>query len=77
MGRYGCGAINNIGERLVEIFLNNGCVIGGTILPHTDIYKLSWGSAADGNTVNHIGNVVKVHRGTDVGSDRTTWPRSG
>jgi len=33
MGKYGCGAINNNGERLVEFFLNNGCVIGGTISP--------------------------------------------
>lgn len=37
MGRYGCGAINNNGERFVEFFLNNGCIIGGTILPHTDM----------------------------------------
>ena len=80
MGRHGCGTINDNGERLVEFCLSNRCIIGGTIFPHGDIHKLSWRSP-DGNTVNQIDHVivnkkwqrslldVKVHRGTNVGSD--------
>ena len=80
MGSQGCETINNNGERLVNVCLNNNCVIGGTIFQHKDIYKLTWKSP-DGKTVNQIDHVVinnkwrrslnDVHtcRGADAGSD--------
>ena len=35
MGREGCGAINENGERLVELCTTKDLVVGGTIFPHT------------------------------------------
>ena len=80
MGSQGCGTINNTGERLVNLYLNNKYVIGGTIFQHKDIHKLTWKSP-DRKTVNQIDHVVisnqwrsslnDVHtwRGADAGSD--------
>jgi hypothetical protein len=42
MGRYGCGSINDNGERLVDLCGTNNLVIGGTIFPHREIHKLTW-----------------------------------
>lgn len=41
MGQHGCGTVNNNGERLADFFLNNSCVIGGTLFPHKYIHKLT------------------------------------
>ena len=38
MGSQGCGTINNNGERLVCLCLNNNCARGGTIFQHKDIH---------------------------------------
>lgn len=82
MGKHGCGSINDHGERLVDFCMKN-CIIGGTVLPQKKIHKLTWKSL-DGRTVNQKDHEyviinkkwrkllldVKVHRGTDVSSDR-------
>jgi len=64
MGKHGCGEINDNGERLVGFWLNNNCVIGGTIFPHKSIRKLTLRSP-DGTTVNQIEHFIvnnKWHR---------------
>ena len=80
MGKHGCGKLNENGERLINICLNNKLVIGGTIFQHRDIHKLTWKSP-DGKTVNQIDHVlinerwrsslkdVRVVRGADMFSD--------
>ena len=80
MGREGCGIINDIGEKFVNLCLNNNCVVGCTIFQHKEIHKLTWKSP-DGHTVNQIDHVVinnkwrrslkDVHtcRGADAGGD--------
>ena len=40
MGKHGCGNVNDNGERLVLISLNNNCVIGGTIFPNKNIRNI-------------------------------------
>ena len=57
MDMYGCGTINNNGERLVNFCLNSSYVIGGTIFPHRDIHKLTW-TSPDGRTVNQIDHFI-------------------
>ena len=57
MGSQGCGTINNNGDRLVNLCLNNKCAIGGTIFQHKYIHKLTW-RAPNGQTMNQIDNVV-------------------
>ena len=57
MGRHGCGTMNDNEKRLVEFCLENNCAIGGTILPHKDIHKITWNSP-DGKTTNHIDQIV-------------------
>lgn len=42
MGKYGCGIMNDNGERLVDLCENNILVIGNTIFPHKEIHKLTW-----------------------------------
>ena len=80
MGSKGCGTINNNGERLVNVCINNNCVICGPIFQHKNIHKQTWKSP-DGKIVNQIDHVVinnkwrrslkDVHtcRGVDDGSD--------
>ena len=80
MGKHGCGVMNDNGERLVDYCLNNNYVIGGTILAHRDIHKLTWKSP-DGRTSNQIDHIiingkwhrslqdVRVCRGADIYSD--------
>jgi hypothetical protein len=56
MGKYGCGNINDNGERLVDLCGTNNLVIGGTIFPHREIHKLTWISpnGRDKNQIDHI-----------------------
>ncbi|RUS68494.1 hypothetical protein EGW08_023744 [Elysia chlorotica] len=80
MGKFGCGSINNNGERLVEFCASNDLVIGGTLFKHPAIHRLTWYSpnGRDKNQIDHIaingiwrGSLldVRVKRGADVGSD--------
>ena len=80
MGKYGCGNINDNGERLVDLCGTNNLVIGGTIFPHRGIHKLTWISpnGRDKNQIDHIIingkwrrslQDVRVMRGADVASD--------
>ncbi|KAK3760073.1 hypothetical protein RRG08_064743 [Elysia crispata] len=80
MGKFGCGSINNNGERLVEFCASNDLVIGGTLFNHPAIHRLTWYSpnGRDKNQIDHIaingiwrGSLldVRVKRGADVGSD--------
>jgi hypothetical protein len=80
MGKYGCGNINDNGERLVDLCGINKLVIGGTIFPHKEIHKLTWISpnGRDKNQIDHIIingkwrrslQDVRVMRGADVASD--------
>ena len=80
MGKYGCGNINNNGERIVDLCGTNNLVIGGTIFPPREIHKLTWISpnGRDKNQIDHtIINGkwrrslqdVRVMRGADVASD--------
>ena len=41
MGKYGCGNINDNGERLVDLCGTNNLVIGGTLFLHREIHKLT------------------------------------
>ena len=80
MGKFGCGNINNNGERLVEFCASNDLVIGGTLFNHPAIHRLTWYSPnrRDKNQIDHIaingiwrGSLldVRVKRGADVSSD--------
>ena len=80
MGKYGCGNINDNGERLVDLCGTNNLVVGGTIFPHREIHKLTWISpnGTDKNKIDHIIingkwrrslQDVRVMRGADVASD--------
>jgi len=44
MGRHGLGTMNENGERFAELCSNNNLVIGGTLFPHKQIHKVTWGS---------------------------------
>ena len=80
MGRHGCGAINNNGERLVDFCADNSMVIGATLFPHVTTHKLTWISP-NGRDKNQIDNIainriwmryllyVRVRKGADVGSN--------
>ena len=56
MGKFGCGSINNNGERLVEFCASNDLVIGGTLFNHPAIHRLTWYSpnGRDKNQIDHI-----------------------
>lgn len=56
MGEYGWGNINDNGEGLVDVCLNNRCVIGDTF-SHIDIHKMTW-KTPDGHTVNQMDHIV-------------------
>ena len=79
MGTEGFGCINNNGERLSDLCVENNLVIGGTLFKHRNIHKTTWRSP-DNNTVSQIDHVivnqkwrrslqdVRARRGADVGS---------
>ncbi|CAM5076855.1 unnamed protein product [Natator depressus] len=80
MGRYGCGIMNENGEKLVDFCNMKDLVIGRTLFQHCEIYKLTWCSpnGRDKNQVDHIMingkwqcslTDGKVRRGADVGSN--------
>jgi len=56
MGKYGCGVVNDDGERHVDFCLNNICVIGSTFFAHRDFHELTWISHDDrtNNQIYHI-----------------------
>ena len=56
MGREGCGLQNENGERLVEWCAFNNMIIGGTLFPYRNIYKLTWTSpnGRDQNQIDHL-----------------------
>ena len=80
MGTEGFGCINNNGERISDLCVENNLVIGGTLFKHRNIHKTTWRSP-DNNTVSQIDHVivnqkwrrslqdVRARRGADVGSD--------
>ena len=80
MGTEGFGCINNNGERLSDLCVENNLVIGGTLFKHRNVHKTTWRSPDD-NTVSQIDHVivnqkwrrsfqdVRARRGADVGSD--------
>jgi hypothetical protein len=79
MGKHGVGTRNDIGERLVEFCAMNDLIIGGSLLAHCNLHKLTWNSpnGRDRNQIDHqmINSVlrhsllyVKVKRSADVGS---------
>ncbi|XP_078581995.1 uncharacterized protein LOC144865280 [Branchiostoma floridae x Branchiostoma japonicum] len=80
MGKEGVGERNDNDQRLVDVCMENGLVIGGTIFKHKNIHKLSWVSP-DGRTSNQIDHIcinrkwrkslrdVKAIRGADASSD--------
>ncbi|KAI0233499.1 hypothetical protein LSAT2_016251, partial [Lamellibrachia satsuma] len=80
MGTEGFGCINNNGERLSDLCVENNLVIGGTLFKHRNIHKTTW-TSPDNNTVSQIDHVlvnqkwrrslqdVRARRGADVGSD--------
>ncbi|KAM9354321.1 uncharacterized protein KZ484_012474 isoform 1-T2 [Pholidichthys leucotaenia] len=79
-GTQGTGVRNDNGQRFVDMCLENGLVIGGTIFSHKTIHKLTWVSP-DGRTRNQIDHIainqkwrgsatdVRALRGADAGSD--------
>ena len=80
MGKEGCGSMNNNGERLLEFCMAYDLVVGGTLLPHREIHKLTWcfPNGRDKNQIDHLMingtwrrslRDFRVRRGADVGSD--------
>ena len=57
MGTEGFGCINNNGERLSDLCVENNLVIGGTLFKHRNIHKTTWRSP-DNNTVSQIDHVI-------------------
>ena len=57
MGTEGFGRINNNGERLSDLCVENNLVIGGTLFKHRNIHKTTWRSP-DNNTVSQIDHVI-------------------
>ena len=81
MGKEGCGSMDDNGERLTDVSIENGLVIGGSLFPYKTIHKLTWMSP-NGWYENQIDHVmvnqkwrrslfdVRAKRGADVGSDQ-------
>ena len=44
LGKEGFNTINNSGERLLKICQENNLVVGGSLLQHKDIHKITWKS---------------------------------
>lgn len=57
-GKNGVGTINGSGENLENLFSTNGLVIviGGTILKHKKVHKITWNSQnnPDKNRIDHM-----------------------
>ena len=81
MGRYGSGIINENGENLFGFCTTDNLVIGWTLFPHREIYKITWCSpnGRDRNQIDHLMinrkwrsflQDVKVRRGAHIGSDQ-------
>lgn len=82
-GKNGVGTINGSGEKLENLFSTNGLVIviGGTILKHKKVHKITWNSQnnPDKNRIDHM--IIngkwrralvhtKAYIGADVKSDQ-------
>ena len=61
MGRQGIGDANNNGDSLTTFCQENRLVIGGTILKHKNIHKVTWCSP-DGRTQSQIDHVIINNR---------------
>nr|XP_025037115.1 craniofacial development protein 2-like [Pelodiscus sinensis] len=80
MGPEGVSERNNNRQRFVDLCLDNGLVIGGTVFQHKTIHKLTWISP-DRRTYNQIDHIainqkwrrsmrdVRALRGADANSD--------
>ncbi|XP_046666627.1 uncharacterized protein LOC124358371 [Homalodisca vitripennis] len=80
MGKHGMGTMNDNGERLADLCLNQSLVIGGSVFPHKDCHKVTWLSP-DRKTENQIDHIcidkswrkslldVRNKRGADAGTD--------
>ena len=80
MGKEAMGERNDNGQRLIDICLENGLVIGGSVFQHKNIHKATW-TSPDNRTKNQIDHIVinqkwrrsmkdvKAIRGADIGSD--------
>ena len=49
--------ITDNGERLIDICQENNLVIGGTLITHKDIHKLTW-TSPDGKTQSQIDHII-------------------
>ena len=63
MGTHSFRCINNNGERLSDLYVENNLVIGGTLFQHKTIHKTTWRSP-DSNTVSHIDHII-IRSGDD------------
>ena len=57
MGKEGLGERNNNGQRLIDICLENGLVIGGSVFQNKNIHKATW-TSPDNRAKNQIDHIA-------------------